>query len=151
MVNAPSSPSVSARVLLATVLLAALVSVAGCSTDGEYTTSIGEPTNGTVIDGLSVYSIDELDGARYELQYSLDAGDDATYDIEVYELANDSREFVSISDLDRRESVHRNDVPPPWDDGEERRYELRVVRQDDGDVVDAVTFTVKRERDQLLD
>lgn len=144
MPDAPSRPCVSCRTLLATVLLVGLVAVAGCSTTTDYTTSVDEPTNGTVIDGLSVYDINELDGVRYELQYSRTSSDDATYDVKVYELTSGSPEFVSVSDLDQREPVYRNNVSPPWDAGDERRYELRVVRESDGTVADAITFTVSK-------
>lgn len=137
-------PSVSGRILLATVLCFGAFAVAGCTTTGDYTTSIGDPTNGTVIDGLSVTDINEMDGVRYELQYNRDAGATASYDVEVYELTSGSPEFVSISDLDRRGEVYRNDVPPPWDSGEERRYELRIVNESTGSVADAITFTVAR-------
>lgn len=141
----PSLP-VSRRSLLAIVVLGGLVAVAGCSTTADYTTSVDDPTDGTVIEALSITDINELDGVRYELQYNRAQGDTAAYDVEVYELTNGSREFVSVSDLEQRAGVHRNDVPPPWDVGEERRYELRVVEEPTDTVVDAITFTISKER-----
>lgn len=145
MEKIPSLPYVSGQMLLAAVLLISTVAFAGCSMNSEYTTSIGEPTTGTVIDDLSVYDINEIDGVRYELNYSLNTSENATYNIEVYELTSGSPEFVSVSDLDRRKSVYRNDVAPPWNAGEERLYEIRVVREANNTVVDAVALTSKRE------
>lgn len=131
------------RTLLALVLVVS--ALAGCSQTAEYSTSVSEPTNGGVIDNISIYDINEMDGARYRLNYSLAASINAAYNIEVYELTDGSVEFISVSDLDRREPVHRNDLPPPWNAGEERTYEIRVVRESNNTVVDAVIVTVKRD------
>lgn len=138
------APSIS-RTLLAIVLLGGLVVVAGCSTTTDYSTSIDEPTNGTVIDNLSVSHINEMDGAQYDLHYSINESDNTTYNIEIYELTNDPPEFIRRSNLEHREQVHRIDVSTPWDVGEERRYKLQVVRESTGDVVDAVSFSIKKE------
>lgn len=145
MVQRPSLPAVNVRLLLASILLVSTVTVAGCSTNADYTTMVGEPSNGTVIDDLTVYDVNELDGVRYELQFSLAASDDAAYNIEVYENPSGTPEFVSISDLDRRDTPHRDDVPPPGEDGEKRVYELRVVHEADDSVVDSVTFAIERD------
>lgn len=145
MTITPSSPSVSGRMLLATVLLIGLLAVAGCSTTDDYATETGDPTTGAVIETLSIVDINEMDGARYELQYSLNASDTAAYNVEVYELTDDEAEFVSVSDLNSGESQYRNDVPPPWDAGETRRYELRIVDEADGTVVDTISFRITKE------
>lgn len=71
----PSCPSVNSRILLATVLLISSVAGAGCSSADDYTTEIGEPTNGTVIDTLTIVDINEIDGARYKLQHRLNASE----------------------------------------------------------------------------
>lgn len=131
--------------LLATVIIISMVGVAGCTTTSDYTNSVGEPTNGTVIEELSITDVNELDGVLYELQYSRDSTANATYNVEVYELTSGSPELVSVSDLDESEPVHRNDVPPPWDAGEERTYELRVIEDASGEVVDSITFTIERQ------
>lgn len=138
--------SVHGRLLLATLLLTSAVATAGCATTSDYTTTIGEPTTGAVIVDLSVYDINERDGVRYELQYRRNASDDTVYTVEVYERTSDASELVSVSKLDFNELVHRDDVPPPWDAGEERRYELRVVDESTGAVVDAVPFSIGRKR-----
>lgn len=132
------------RLFLGSVLLVSIVTVAGCRSNTDYTTTVGEPSYGSVIDNQTVYDVNELDGARYEHQFSLEASDDAAYHIEVYENTSDTPEFVSLSDLDRRDAP-KDDVPPPCDEGEKRVYLLRVVHEANDSVVDSVTFAIKRD------
>lgn len=132
--------------LLATVLLISLVAVAGCSTTDDYTTEIGDPTNETVIDSLSIVDINEIDGVRYELQHRLNASEDTPYNIEVYELTSGSGKIAYVTDLDPNESIYRNEVSPPWDAGETRRYELRVVNQSNDTTVDRIIFSITKTR-----
>lgn len=145
MVSAPSIPSVRPRLLLATVLLVGLAAGAGCSTTADYSTEIGEPTTGAVIGDFAVVDINELDGAQYELQHHLNASEETHYKVEVYDLTNDSAEIVYVSSLDPNKSIYRNDVAPPWDEGEKRRYELRVVNDVNDTIVDTITFTITKE------
>lgn len=137
-------PSVRGRILLATLLLVSLVAVAGCSTTDDYTTEISEPTTGAVIGNFSVVDINELDGARYELTHRLNTYEDTHYKVEVYDLTNDSAEIVYVSSLDPTESSYRNDVAPPWEEGEEQQYELRVVNGSDNTTVDTITFRITK-------
>lgn len=145
MLNTPSTPSICGRILLATVLLVGLSAGAGCSTTADYSTEIGEPTTGAVISDFAVVDINELDGAQYELQHHLNASEETHYKVEVYDLTNDSAEIAYVSGLDSNESIYRNDVAPPWDEGENRRYELRVVDGANDTIVDAITFTITKE------
>lgn len=132
------------RLVLATVLVVSAIAVAGCATQADYSTSVSEPTNGTVIRNVSVYDINEADGARYELEYRLD--DTTTnYTIKTYERTNGSDELLGTSGLTGREPTYKNDLPPPWDPGDERTYRIDVVRSDTGAVVDSVTITIERD------
>lgn len=146
MDKTPSTPSGCGRILLATVLLVSLVAVAGCSTTDEYTTEIGDPSNKTVIESLAVVDINEMDGAQYELHHRLNASENTPYTVEVYERTDDGTEITDVSSLNSKESVYRNDVAPPWDAGETRRYELRVVNGSNDAVVDSINFTITKER-----
>lgn len=144
MVNTPSIPSVRGRMILTTVLLVSLVAGAGCSTTDDYTTEIDEPTTGAVIGNFSVVDINELDGAQYELQHRLNASEETHYKVEVYDLTNESAEIAYVSSLNPNESIYRNDVAPPWDEGEKRRYELRVINGSDNTTVDTITFAITK-------
>ncbi|ELY75307.1 hypothetical protein C488_09751 [Natrinema pellirubrum DSM 15624] len=128
--------------LLGLVLVVTTIAFAGCVTQEDYSTSVGEPTNGTVIRNVSVYDVNEIDGARYELDYRLD--DATNYTLETYERTNGTDELVDTTSLAGREPTKRGDLAPPWDPGDERTYRLVVVRSDTGATVDAVTITIER-------
>jgi hypothetical protein len=147
MQNTKSSVPLDLRLLLVTALLVSSVALAGCTTTEDYSTSISEPTNGTVIQNLTVYDINELDGARYELEYRLNTSKNVTYTLKTYELKNESYELQSTSALTGAEPTYKNDLPPPWDAGTERTYRLEIVRADSETVLDAITITLKRDGD----
>ncbi|ELZ10510.1 hypothetical protein C478_13682 [Natrinema thermotolerans DSM 11552] len=131
------------RLVLGLVLIVSTVALGGCLTQADYSTSVGEPTNGTVIRNVSVYDVNELDGARYELDHRLD-DDETNYSLKTYERMNGTDEIVKISSLTGHEPTYKNDLAPPQDRGDERTYRLVVVRSDTGATVDAITITIKR-------
>jgi hypothetical protein len=138
---------VTGRRILVTAVLALTLALAGCSTSATYETSVGEPTTGAVIENASITDVNELDGVQYRFEYSLTGSDlapNATYSVEEYERTNGSFERVGVADLEPRESVHQNSVSPPWDAGDERTYEVRIVHPENDTVVDAVRMTIER-------
>ncbi|MFC6769824.1 hypothetical protein [Natrinema soli] len=142
------------RMRLGTVLLLIMVPLAGCSLTTDYTTTVGEPTNGTVIENASAEFVDDWAGVQYEIEYNssyrdhtASYGDNSSYSFEVYEHVNGSLEFVDRSGFNNIEPatppVYQGSVSPPWDSGEERVYEIRVVNETTEAVVDAVTVTIE--------
>lgn len=51
-------------------VVASATLLAGCVTTSDYSVSVDEPTNWTIIQNLSVTDINELDGAQHELEYN---------------------------------------------------------------------------------
>lgn len=136
--------STAGRAVLVTVVVVTLL--AGCPTNDYYSTSVSEPTNGTVIQGVTVYDVNEIDGARYELSYQRTGGSDSTLALNTYERRNGSDELLATVTLAGPAPTYENDLTPPWDPGEERVYRLEVVREESDDVVDAITITITREK-----
>ena len=133
------------QLLLVAGLVMCSLALAGCTTTEDYSASVSEPTNGTVIQNLSVYDINEMDGARYELKYRLNNSHDVNYTIKTYERTNGSYELITTSLLTGREQTYKNDLPPPWDPGVERIYRLEVVRTDTGIAVDKIMIILRRD------
>jgi len=133
----------SNRRLLLALLFGVSLAGGGCLATAEYETTIGEPTTGAVIENVSVYDINDIDGARYELDYRL-PNRTGSYQIEAYERTNGSNKRISSGGRLGPEPTYKNELPPPWNDGDERTYELRVVQTDSETVVDSVTITVRR-------
>ncbi|WMT10338.1 hypothetical protein NP511_22660 (plasmid) [Natrinema thermotolerans] len=135
------------RILLGTVLL--MILLAGCSTTTNYTTSVGEPTTGTVIENASAEFVDDWSGVQYEIEYNSSYRNNSSYSFKVYEHVNGSLEFVDQSTFSNIEPstppTYRNDVAPPWDSGEKRVYEIRVVDDTTDTIIDAVTITIENE------
>lgn len=135
------------RLVVVTVLAVSLAALAGCVTNEDYSTSVSEPTNGTFIQNISFSEVNELDGARYELDYRYNSSIDTNYIVKVYERKNRSYEPTpaDTSLLEPgAEPTHGGSLPPPWDPGEERTYKLEVTRSDTGAVIDSVTIAIKR-------
>lgn len=140
--------------LLGTVLLLIIVPLAGCSLTMDYSTTIGEPTNGTVIENASAEFVDNWQGVNYEIEYNssyvdtnASSGGNSTHSFEVYEHVNGSLDFVHQTGFNNIEPatppVYQNSVSPPWDASEERKYEVRVVDNTNNTVIDAVTITIE--------
>lgn len=130
------------RLVLATALVVSAVALAGCTSE-TYTTSVGEPTTGDVIENVSFGEINGFDGARFELAYAIDERDNRTYSLRIYEFENGTLEPEGSRLLDPDRHRTRDDVGVPYGDETERRYRLRVERGENDAVVDAVTVTVR--------
>lgn len=145
-----SQPSIStvSRLLLVTALAVSSIALAGCVTNEDYSTDVGEPTNGTFIEDVSFTDINEIDGARYELEYQYDSSVDYRYTIAVYEFADGSFESNATDTsllVPGAEPTHGGSLAPPWDPGEERTYKLVVSRADTGAAIDSVMITIRRD------
>jgi len=132
------------RLLLALLLVAGVTALAGCSLNDGFSTSVADSANGTVIENLSITDINDHDGVKYELEYSLPARSNASFAIEVHERTDDSYERVGVTTVDPGETAHRDSVAPPWDAGEKRTYRVRVVDRSNGTTLDSVTMTIER-------
>lgn len=138
------------HILLGTVISLLLIPLAGCSLTTEYTVSVNKPTNGTVIENTSADFVDDWRGVAYEIRYNSSYRNNSSYSFKTYEHVNDSLELVDQSTFTNIEPntppVYRNEVAPPWDAGEKRVYEIRVVDNTTDTIVDAVTITIENER-----
>lgn len=138
------------RLVLVTVLAVSLVALAGCGTNEDYSTSVSEPMNGTFIQDVSISDINEMDGARYELEYRYNSSVETTYTVKVYEQKNGSYESNATETsllVSGAEPTHAGNLAPPWDSGEKRTYKLEVTRTDTGTVIDSVIIEIKRDED----
>ena len=90
----PSTPN--RRIVFITVLVVSALTLAGCLSE-EYTTSVDEPATGDVIQNVTFGEINGLDGAQYELTYSLNetASNNATYWLRIYEIEDGELEQVA--------------------------------------------------------
>lgn len=135
------------RMILGTVLLLIIVPLAGCSLTTDYTTTVGESTNGTIIENASAEFVDDWAGVRYEIEYNSSYRNNSEYSFKTYERVNGSLELEDNTSFTHIEPstppVYQNDVAPPWDSGEERVYEIRVVNKTADTVVDTVTITIE--------
>lgn len=136
-------------ILLGTVLSLLIIPLAGCSLTTEYTTYVSEPTNGTVIENASAEFVDDWKGVDYEIEYNSSYRNNSSYSFKTYEHVNGSLELVDQSKFTNIEPntppVYRNEVAPPWDSGEKRIYEIRVVDDTTDTIIDAVTITIENE------
>lgn len=142
--------SIVSRLVLITILTVSLVVLAGCVTNEDYSTSVSEPTNGTFIQDISFSDINEMDGARYKLNYRYNSSVDANYTVNVYERVNGSYEADPTETsllVPGAETTHSGSLAPPWSSGEKRTYKLEVGRTDTGTIIDSVTITIKRGED----
>jgi len=135
------------RIVFATVLVVCTVAFAGCMSE-EYSTSVGEPTTGDVIDNVSFGEINGLDGARYEMEYSIErnASDNATYWLHIYEYEDGELRPVNLSarhHLDPDRTRMEDNIAPPYEDESAVKYQYRIERGDNHTVVDAVDVTIR--------
>ncbi|WP_247001287.1 hypothetical protein [Halosolutus gelatinilyticus] len=131
-------------VILVSVLACTLL-LGGCLGDREYTATVSEPETGEVIDDVSVSEINSFDGTRLQLHYSIDDPKRRSYRLYVYEQENGSYEYNDQYPLDPTERMLEVFVSIPLSYADETaiQEQLRVVRGENGTVVDSVTVTVK--------
>ena len=136
------------RLLSGTVLLL-IIPLAGCGLTAEYTTSVSEPTNGTVIENASAEYVDDWQGVKYEIEYNSSYRNNSSYSFKTYEHVNGSVELVESSTFATIEPdtppTYQDSVAPPWDSGEKRVYEVRVVDDTTNTILDAVTIMIENE------
>lgn len=130
------------RMVVATVLVVNALLIAGCSGNREYTSTISDPSTGDVIDNVSVDTINQLDGARFDVDYSINATDNATYSLVVYERQNGSLEWDGVYSLDPNRYDTGVSVSSPLPDEPPATYEIRVERGENATVLDAVSVTI---------
>ncbi|QLK26239.1 hypothetical protein HYG81_01035 [Natrinema zhouii] len=131
------------RIVVATAMVVSALFVAGCSgSSSEYTSTISDPSTGDVIDSVSVDTINQLDGARFDMDYSINATDNATYSLVVYERQNGSLEWDGVYSLDPNRYHTGVSVNPPLPDEPPATYEIRIECGENATVLDAVTVTV---------
>jgi hypothetical protein len=142
------------RILLGFVLCLLIIPLAGCSLTTEYSTSVSAPSNGTVIENASAEFVDNWQGVDYEIDYDASYRNNSSYSFKTYEHVNGSLKLEESSRFTDIESssnytdlgtVYQGSVAPPWDSGEKRVYEIRVVDETVDTIVDSVTIMVKNE------
>lgn len=131
------------RVVTATLIVVIALIVAGCGGNRGYTTSVSEPSTGAVIDDVSVETVTPVDGARLQLNYSVDSTDDRSYSLGVYELRNGSYEPQTSYRLTPDERTTKLEVSVPHGNESVVEQQIRVERGENRTVVDAVTVTVR--------
>ena len=141
----PSTPN--RRIVFITVLVVSALTLTGCLSE-EYTTSVDEPATGDVIQNVTFGEINGLDGAQYELTYSLNetASNNATYWLRIYEIEDGELEQVNLSGshhLDPNRSSLNENIAPPYEDESVVEYRFRVERGGNRTVVDAVDVTIR--------
>lgn len=139
-----ASSGQTVQVVMTIAVVTALL-LAGCAGDREYSTSISEPTTGDVIDDVSIYEVNPIDGTRLEMNYSIDATDNRTYYLRTYELQNGSYEPQTSYRLesDERTMKFAVTIPNPRLNESVIKEQIRVERGENRTVVDAVTVTVR--------
>jgi len=138
----PSPPSTRDwHLAVATVLVVSTLIVAGCTGSRDYTTTISEPETGDVIENVSVDTINQLDGARFDVDYALNATENDSTSLVVYKVReNGSLEVKNINGLSPTRYHTGFSVAPPQPDDPVRTYRVRVERGDTA--LDAVTITI---------
>jgi len=136
------------RAVIATVMVVSALLIAGCTdtTSREYNSTISDPSTGDVIDNVSVETIDQQNGARFDVDYSIDATANETYSLVVYERRNDSFEWDGTYSLDPNRYHTKFSVGSPLPDEPDPTYQIRVERGANATVIDAVTVTINASR-----
>ncbi|MFC6764076.1 hypothetical protein [Natrinema soli] len=136
------------RAVVATVMVVGVLLIAGCTdtTSREYSSTISDPSTGDVIDNVSVDTISQQNGARFDVDYSIDATANETYSLVVYERRNDSFEWDGTYSLEPNRYHTGFSVGPPLPDEPATTYQIRIECEKNATVLDAVTVTIGANR-----
>jgi len=136
------------RAVIATVMVVSALLIAGCTdtTSREYNSTISDPSTGDVIDNVSVETIDQQNGARFDVDYSIDATANETL-LSSSTSAGTTRLNGTVPTASTRTGITpKFSVGSPLPDEPDPTYQIRVERGANATVIDAVTVTINASR-----
>ena len=138
-----SSDSSWRPVLLVVIVSTALL-FAGCVGSGDYTTTIGDPTTGEVIDNVSINEVTPITGVRLTVHHTADRVNISSYSLGVYVRENGTFEPLTYYSFDQHADSTGVTLDIPGRDETVVEQQIRVEHRENRTVVDAVDVTVSR-------